>query len=345
MSQGSQQIRILLVDDNDMAREMVCALLENVGINVVECCNGLDAIDMVAAAEFDLVLMDVQMPGLDGREATREIRNLDCPYSKTLPIVAMTANSYTEFRVESFAAGMNGHIGKPIDLKVLYTELKRWLPADKQPPLDAFLNPPESDFSALEKLLPRVDVKAGIHRVAGDQKLYLNLLGRFVESFATFEADLLAIIERDEKTEAIRFAHTLKGAAGGLGATELQHLAGKLEILLGQTEKPTSLANVVAELNPLLADMKRVLNEKKETETPTAKTFGADEEVEILLGQLIDPLLNMRVHKVHEQFSQIKSKEWPQKYHSTLNEIETLIEQYQFAPAAGVIDAFLAEEE
>ncbi|GEM_PF-3368271 len=346
MTRTFQQSKILLVDDNDMGRQMVRALLENIGIDVVEAGNGLDAIDKVAAEEFDLVLMDVQMPVLDGRSATREIRNLDCPYSKTLPIIAMTANSYSEFRVESLAAGMNGHLEKPIDLKVLCAELKRWLPHIERHQLDTFLTQPEADFAALAKLLPRVDVKSGLQRVAGDQKLYLDLLARFVENFSAFAAEFLEFIKRGEKTEAVRYVHTLKGVAGGLGATALQHLAGKLESQFVQTEKSALLADVVEELSLLLADMDMVLKLKNHpTAVSPAGIMGTDKEFRTLLGQLEEPLLNLKVQQVHEILFQIKGKQWPQKYHSTLNEVESLIEQYQFAPAAGFIADFLAKDE
>lgn len=340
MTQSDQQTRILLVDDNDMAREMIRALLENAGIDVVEADNGLDAIDKVAAEEFDLVLMDVQMPVLDGRSAAREIRNLDCAYSKTLPIIAMTANSFSEFRVESLAAGMNAHIGKPVDLRVLYTELQRWLPAGKHHQLDALVSPKETDIATLTKMLPRVDVKTGIHRVAGDQTLYLNLLHRFIGRFSTLEVDLAAIIERGEKGEAVRYAHTLKGVAGGLGATALQMVVGRLEAQFSQSEIPSMITAVVEELIPLLADMETALELRDQTAGDEAKPLGYNEELMTLLDQLKEPLLTLQVQQVRQLLSQIKSTEWPQKHDKNLVELETLIEQFQFVPAASLIDTF-----
>ncbi len=344
MTQPGQQPRILLVDDNDMAREMVRALLESAGIDVVEADNGLDAIDMVAAEEFDLVLMDVQMPGLDGRSATREIRNLDCTYSKTLPIVAMTANSFSEFRVESLAAGMNGHIGKPIDLQVLYTELKRWLPQGKHHQFDALLSPKKTDCTALAKMLPRVDVEAGMRRIAGDQQLYLNLLHRFVDQFSPLEADLLAILDRGEKTDMVRYIHTLKGVAGGLGATMLQKLAGQLESQFSQSEPPSMLDRVIQEHNYLLAEIKGVLNRREQT-VVKAKFSGDEDELIAIFEHLQEPLLTLQVQQVQKLFEPVKIKEWPQKYHEKLNKLEELIEQYQFVLAANLIESFLAEGE
>jgi CheY-like chemotaxis protein len=129
---NNQQTRILIADDNDMGREMLRAMLENAGIRVCEAKNGLEAVDMVDAEEFDLVLMDIQMPVLDGRSAARAIRALGKDYSDNLPIIAMTAHFFNEFRSESLAAGMNSHISKPIELEVLYAELRLWLPAEKQ---------------------------------------------------------------------------------------------------------------------------------------------------------------------------------------------------------------------
>lgn len=130
---NNQQASILIADDNDMGRQVLRAMLENVGVRVCEAKNGLEAVDRVDAEEFDLVLMDIQMPVLDGRSAARAIRALGKSYSDNLPIIAMTAHFFNEFRIESLAAGMNSHIAKPVEVEALYAELQRWLPAKKLP--------------------------------------------------------------------------------------------------------------------------------------------------------------------------------------------------------------------
>lgn len=121
--------KVLLVEDNDMNREIAAAILEEYGCNVVEACNGETAVAKAASAEpdeFDAILMDIQMPGIDGYEATRQIRALDTCISR-IPIIAMTANAFEEDRQEALKAGMNEHIAKPIDVAVLKSTLARFM--------------------------------------------------------------------------------------------------------------------------------------------------------------------------------------------------------------------------
>ena len=343
MTRQSQQARILLVDDNDMGRQMVRALLENVGLEVVEARNGQDAIDRVSVEEFDLVLMDMQMPVLSGYSAAQKIRNMGGHLSE-LPIIAMTADSFSEHRAESLDAGMNSHIDKPIDLGTLYRELTQWLPGNKKPQLDMFMASEVSDCDIFSKLFSRVDVKAGIHRASGDQQLYLDLLNRFVERFSTLEVDLLALLERGEKAEAVRYIHTLKGAAGGLGATALQKMAEKLESQMTHSDTLSTFHNVLKELNFLLTDIKGVLQQNQKTPVK-AELAGNRDELITLLKQLEGPLRALQVQQVQQLFDTVKMKEWSQEYHEILAELDVLIEQYQFIPAANLIETFLDQGE
>ena len=122
--------RILLAEDNALNREIAQELLKDLGITVVTVPDGSQALDLVACSspgEFDLILMDVQMPHMDGYAATRAIRSLSNPELASIPILAMTANAFEEDRQAALAAGMNGHIPKPIDIRKLLEELDRFL--------------------------------------------------------------------------------------------------------------------------------------------------------------------------------------------------------------------------
>ena len=125
--------RVLLVEDNDINQEIASELLREAGIDVVVANNGAEALEICKETGFDLVLMDIQMPVMDGLEAARRIRASDFPSAGTVPIVAMTANAMSGDREKSLAAGMNDHITKPIDCGELYTTLRRWMePASGQ---------------------------------------------------------------------------------------------------------------------------------------------------------------------------------------------------------------------
>ena len=121
----------LLVEDNELNAEIAQEILEETGMNVDHVWNGAEAVEAVTGAEdgkYDLVLMDIQMPKMNGNDATRAIRASERIYCKTVPIIAMTANAYAEDVQAARTAGMNEHIAKPIDLKVLAKVLERWLP-------------------------------------------------------------------------------------------------------------------------------------------------------------------------------------------------------------------------
>ncbi|MCD6582158.1 MAG: response regulator [Desulfuromusa sp.] len=338
--QNHQQARVLVVDDNPMGRQMLRAMLENVGIQVSEAENGIEAVDRVDAEEFDLVLMDIQMPALDGRSAARAIRNLGKNYSDNLPIIAMTAHSFDDFRVESLAAGMNGHIAKPIELETLYAELQRWLPVEKLLLIDGVSAGEDADYSDLEAALPGVDVKAGIRRVAGKRSLYLELLRKFVEQFSVTEIELHKELAAGRQKNAIRRAHTLRGVAGGLGAKQLQKLAKQLEGQLTRQEPPTVLAEVFLELDRLLAAIKALpaLNRPEEVKD---KLLGTGTELREILKQLLEPLKTLQAPAAKQQLAQLKEKDWPEEYADRLLQLDKLIEQYQFKPAVKLVESFL----
>mgnify|MGYP001324543852 CR=1 FL=1 len=119
-------LQALLADDNPVNREVGVALLEELGLLVDTAVDGREAVERVAAGRYDLVLMDMQMPRLDGLDATREIRAL--PGCATLPVIAMTANAFDHNRAECLAAGMNDFVTKPVDLPALAATLRRWAP-------------------------------------------------------------------------------------------------------------------------------------------------------------------------------------------------------------------------
>ena len=223
--------RILLVEDNDTNLQVARELLEQAGLEVTAATNGLDAVGLAAKERFDGILMDLQMPVMDGLTATREIRKGSSP--PDLPILAMTANATAADREECLDAGMDDHIAKPIKPEILYKTLVRRL----RPDID--LNPYLTNGRIAEPVapphpidLPRldgVDVKAGLDAVNADWGLYAKLLDNFRNRYREMSEKIRTELERGNLREVQRLAHTIKGVSGTLGAMELFEASSRLE--------------------------------------------------------------------------------------------------------------------
>jgi two-component system sensor histidine kinase/response regulator len=230
---------ILVAEDDEINQQVARELLAHLGMRVSLAANGQEALDALAKEPFDLVLMDLQMPVLDGFEATRRIRS-DKRW-KALPIIAMTAHAMVGDRERCLEVGMNDHLAKPIDPRSLRAALGKWLTAVEGLPA-----------------LPGVETAQGLARVGGNVKLYRKLLGEFRTRFGEVAAQLRA----GSSEEGAALAHKLAGTAGNLGmagvaaaarALEQATRAGKVENgLLEDVEK--SLALVLPALEGLAAE-------------------------------------------------------------------------------------------
>ena len=257
--------RLLLVEDNEINRQVAQELLEGFGLDVTTAENGEEAIALLKEAQFDGVLMDMQMPVMDGVTATREIRKN--PHFSKLPIIALTANVMVSEQNEFLDAGITDHIGKPIDPDRLVATLAKWV----RPTRTTGSTPVGQTFqnSAPEPLpdLPGVNVAESVRRIGGNVALYFSLLDKFrvkQRNFATSFREALAANDRDT---AERLAHTLRGIAGTLGAETLQDLARLLEssIKKGESgEVDSLLARVDKELATFIASIDQVLETRRD---------------------------------------------------------------------------------
>jgi PAS domain S-box-containing protein len=230
--------RVLVVEDNDLNQQIADELLSDAGFVVELADNGRIAVDKVMAAPvaYDIVLMDMQMPVMDGVSATEEIR-LD-PRHAALPIVAMTANAMQVDRDRCIAAGMNDFVTKPIDPEALWQALARWIrPRDGLG--QAFAAPQTTElalptpFAPAGEVLPRdiagLDMALGLRRVMGKEALYLSLLRKFLAGNQAGLAPLDQALAAGDRATAERLAHTLKGVAGNIGASDLQASMARVE--------------------------------------------------------------------------------------------------------------------
>ena len=254
--------RILLAEDNPVNREVALSLMADLGF-AIDCAeDGRRALALASERSYDLILMDMQMPEMDGVAATRAIRSLPAGAgAQAAPIIALTANAFDEDRERCLAAGMNGHVAKPVEPATLFSALRRWLPA-RRPPASAVVQvdpaavaAAPADLALLERLrrCGGVDVAAGLHRVRGRVPAFARLLRMFVDGHADDARRLREYLARSESEPAQRLAHTLKGAAGMLGALDVQRLAAKIEMLANEDggSHETMLAELDAAMQAL----------------------------------------------------------------------------------------------
>ncbi|AFL73229.1 PAS domain S-box [Thiocystis violascens DSM 198] len=243
---------VLLVEDNEINQELALELLTMNGLSVEVANHGQEALEMLAAASYDGVLMDCQMPVMDGYEATREIRR-QARY-QSLPVIAMTANVMTGDREKALESGMNDHIGKPINVREMFATMAKWIvpaqPAAETIPAslaDASLEIPD---------LPGIDTAAGLAITQHNPTLYRRLLLKFRESQRDFAAQFAAARMDDDPEGATRCAHSLKGVAGNIGATGIEEAARRLELACNARQNrdmiDARLADTVAALEPVL---------------------------------------------------------------------------------------------
>jgi CheY-like chemotaxis protein len=242
---------------------VACEILSGLGLVVDVVATGHEAVERALAREYALVLMDVQMPEMDGLEATRRIRAQ--PGHAHLPILAMTANAFAEDRQRCLDAGMDDHIGKPVEPEQLYAVLLRWLPRPAAPGLaDVTAPAAQSDEVTLRQTLDGIagiDLEVGLRYARGKLTSYV----RFLTLFAQGHADDLVALRRHlaigALDEAQRLAHALKGAAATLGALAVCLRAQELETALGarapRADIEARIAALDADLAPLLVTLAR----------------------------------------------------------------------------------------
>jgi two-component system sensor histidine kinase/response regulator len=276
LAQQYRGVRLLLAEDDPVNQQVASDLLNDVGLTVEVVANGQQAVERACTGDYALVLMDMQMPVMDGIDATRAIRQFFAPAA--LPILAMTANAFDEDRQRCLAAGMNDHIGKPVDPEHLYKILLRWLPHPTENPTGALTGalspnaevaPPvlrdEALLAALERI-PDLDCRAGLKLMRGNLAKYVHLLDIFSRSHAEDVATLRAQLAAGKNADAQRMAHTLKGVAATLGAEPLRQSALALEKLIREQgdlcrkeDREESVQRLATALSSVLSGIRQVL--------------------------------------------------------------------------------------
>ena len=273
--------RILLAEDNDINQQIACEILTGAGFVVEVAENGMIALQMVQREPYDLVLMDMQMPVMDGLDATTAIRSMTQLH--TLPIVAMTANAMPQDRSDCLAAGMNDFLTKPIDPEELWRMLLKWIrPPESTPPaftLAALIAPllpapllpaplltapPAIPVSApsggdLPEGIAGLDVRTGLGRMMGKKTLYFAMLQKYVKGQKACVQHIRDAIGAQDKATAQRLAHTLKSVSGTVGATAIAGYAETIETAIREDHTAADVDLAIHALEAPLAALVRDL--------------------------------------------------------------------------------------
>jgi len=336
---------VLLVEDNEINMQVAQELLEGVGVQISAAENGKQAVDLVRNHSYDAVLMDIQMPEMDGYTATQHIRNQH-PL-KDLPIIAMTANALAGEREKCLSAGMNDHISKPVKPLNLFETLIRWL----RPEID--LNQIHESISkstdetkdAHEKdqpTLPGIDVTAGLGYMNHNKELYYKTLRNFYQRFNNIYEKIQEDLANDNYHDAERLTHTFKSLAGSIGAKNLEIIAADLETAINEkndkmVSKQAELLNdenkiVMSSLEQLLAQNTRIetfkkLDQEKQKTNDLNKIF---EELSLLIREGNSDALDLILSVEHDPQLFEVSKE--------IKQLKTQVDDYDFEAAIITLD-------
>jgi signal transduction histidine kinase/HPt (histidine-containing phosphotransfer) domain-containing protein/DNA-binding NarL/FixJ family response regulator len=279
---------ILVAEDNEFNQQIATELLTDAGFKVEIAENGRKSIEMLDKRLYDIVLMDMQMPVMDGVTATKEIRKDE--RFKDLPILAMTANVMEADIEKCREAGMWDHIGKPIDPDELFAKLLKWVKPRKIEEIQETAEAPkeiekEKPKPAKQDDLPEIpglDTNLGLKRVMGKKAFYVDMLRKYIDNQGDAPAQIRQSLDAGDDATAERQAHTAKGVSGNIGAVQLQELAARLEKAIknsGTRQAIEELLVPFAEAHALLlAGLREALPVRESAEKPGGAFSQADRE-------------------------------------------------------------------
>lgn len=326
---------LLLVEDNEINRELATDLLNSAGISVGLASNGKEAIEKLNDERFDGILMDCHMPVMDGYEAAKKIRE-DEKY-KDIPIIALTANVLSDDRIRALESGMNDQISKPIRPADMFETISKWITTSSR--TDFSKTDENLDDSVEIPHIDGIDIDKGLIVTQNNKALYLNLLKKFAAGQKWFKRDFKSAFDSGEQEESVRLAHTLKGLAGNVGATNLQEAAAKLERLSKDNSNhrdiEKALSDVVNILEPLINEL-----EKLQDNRTTVKNSDESLDIDDLLRLLseIKILAKDDDTEALEYCNRFKNLKQTQRFGKKIDLLVKHLESYAFEEAIDVIE-------
>ena len=330
--------RILLVDDSELNLQVAGELLRQAKLNVETAMNGAEAVEKVVSGQYDCVLMDVQMPVMDGYTATEKIRAL--PDFKDLPVLAMTANAMPRDRERGAQAGMNEYVPKPIEPDALYRALLRWIsPGERHFDESAFSASADEQGSAeeLPEALPGLSISEGLARVGGNTSLYLDLLSGLCKDYADTPQRLETLLGDGDQEGARQLAHKLRGIANNLGAGELGACAESIELCLksGEPLAQDALSQLQAAI-ALTVESRATLTAGQAADGPAGEL--SDAEQARMLEQLREAIATNNPEALDMADALLAGMPEQASIRSKLAEAREALDMYDFSTAAALLE-------
>lgn len=331
--------KVLVVEDNEINMELSLDLLADVGITADFATNGLEAVDKVNRHTYELVLMDIQMPYMDGLSATREIRKK--PDCLQLPILAMTAHAMKGEREKSLEAGMNDHITKPIDPMLLYAAICKFT---GRTPVIAEATSANEEKQENEAVLSiaGLNTEAGLYRSGGNTKVFYKLLQSFSQKYANLGAQISELLDNDNTEELAALMHTFAGVAGNMGAEQLYERS----ILLSQQAKKAANEHIRLSELPISDDLNTIIEESNRLiegitrEIPVSKAVEesllseqSTEEAKEKIGRLSDLIRENNPEAANYASQIIGAYKFSEAQHIAIRDAFEQLEQFEFDEA------------
>lgn len=325
--------QILLVEDNAINQEVARDLLRSKNLQVTIAENGLEALNIIAGKEFDLVLMDIQMPVMDGLEATRHIRHSEAKYHD-IPIIVLTAHGLPDDVKKSFDAGANEHLTKPLDNKGLLQRIAKYLSWNEKQT--------EPEFAIEENMVVKdlygIDMDSARDRLMNNDELLQKVFLMFADQYKDFFIKLRGALEINSHEEVQRGLHTLKGSAGNVSALKLAEIASALEGNLKQNQLHTKWATMhkndlhrlETELNKVLAGIRQkyIVAPAPSTEITTASR--SDLKVIRKRVESIRDNIYIDLSEVEEQIKYFKNQNVSDNFSQSLTELEQGFQEFDY---------------
>ncbi len=319
--------RVLLVEDHSINKQVATELLQQTGVSVSAAANGQEALGLAAESQFDLILMDLQMPVMDGYQATRKIRQL--PAGRDIPIIAMTAHNMSGDREKCLAAGMNDHIAKPIKVEILFQVMSAWLGVGENALISASVVQKNQPADWLLDL-PEIDVQSTLIQLDNKTTLYHKLLLEFHLDYQHYADDINKLIYQQKHDAASKQLHGLKGAAGNIGAQALYQNCSRLEQCLSKgDEYGDNLQQFQKSFHSVMSGL-QTLPELEKLVPDTNFAMDCD-KILTLIDALRSSLKNSSFQSAQDLAELIRQSD--AVHHDTLMRLQQQVDNFQFEQA------------